>query len=49
ALEPVILPTETRQVIKEQLLHFVRSLSTVLTFAYCLSRYADSLAFVMIY
>ncbi|XLR19553.1 hypothetical protein S83_047465, partial [Arachis hypogaea] len=37
ALQLVILPTETSQVIKERLLHFVRSLSTVLTFAYCLS------------
>ncbi|XP_015963357.1 mechanosensitive ion channel protein 2, chloroplastic isoform X1 [Arachis duranensis] len=37
ALEPVVLPTETSQVIKERLLHFVRSLSTVLAFAYCLS------------
>lgn len=39
-MEPVILPTESGQVVKERLLHFVRSLSTVLAFAYCLSRYA---------
>ncbi|KAJ1375820.1 Mechanosensitive ion channel MscS [Sesbania bispinosa] len=37
ALEPLILPTETGQVVKERLLNFVRSLSTVLAFAYCLS------------
>ncbi|KAK7252436.1 hypothetical protein RIF29_36369 [Crotalaria pallida] len=37
ALEPVVLPTETGQVVKERLLNFVRSLSTVLAFAYCLS------------
>ncbi|KAF1861382.1 hypothetical protein Lal_00025675 [Lupinus albus] len=37
ALEPAVLPTETGQVVKERLLHFVRSLSTVLAFAYCLS------------
>ncbi|XXG63544.1 hypothetical protein AAC387_Pa05g1707 [Persea americana] len=38
ALDPVILPSETSQVIKLRLLNFVRSLSTVLAFAYCLSR-----------
>ncbi|KAK7309575.1 hypothetical protein RJT34_06419 [Clitoria ternatea] len=37
AMEPVILPSETAQVVKERLLNFVRSLSTVLAFAYCLS------------
>ncbi|KAG5007738.1 hypothetical protein JHK85_026280 [Glycine max] len=37
ALEPLILPSETSQVVKERLLNFVRSLSTVLAFAYCLS------------
>ncbi|OIV94485.1 hypothetical protein TanjilG_25547 [Lupinus angustifolius] len=37
ALEPAVLPTETGQVVKERLLHFVRSLSTVVAFAYCLS------------
>ncbi|XP_027362322.1 mechanosensitive ion channel protein 2, chloroplastic-like isoform X2 [Abrus precatorius] len=37
ALEPVILPSESGQVVKERLLNFVRSLSTVLAFAYCLS------------
>ena len=49
ALEPVILPTETGQVVKERLLNFVRSLSTVLAFAYCLSRCAYFLAFIMIF
>ncbi|KAL3036673.1 hypothetical protein AAZX31_01G022700 [Glycine max] len=37
ALEPLILPSETSQIVKERLLNFVRSLSTVLAFAYCLS------------
>ncbi|KAI3442317.1 uncharacterized protein J3R85_001248 [Psidium guajava] len=37
ALDPVILPTEATQVIKQRLLNFVRSLSTVLALAYCLS------------
>ncbi|KAJ9177510.1 hypothetical protein P3X46_012726 [Hevea brasiliensis] len=37
ALDPVILPTEASQVVKQRLLYFVRSLSTVLAFAYCLS------------
>ncbi|KAG0478211.1 hypothetical protein HPP92_012930 [Vanilla planifolia] len=37
ALDPVILPSETSQVVKQRLLNFVRSLSTVLAFAYCLS------------
>jgi hypothetical protein len=40
AFEPVILPTETSQVVKERLLSFVKSLSTVVAFAYCLSRCA---------
>ncbi|KAL6339208.1 hypothetical protein AAG906_024359 [Vitis piasezkii] len=38
ALDPIILPTETSQVVKQRLLNFVRSLSTVLAFACCLSR-----------
>ncbi|CAK8537148.1 unnamed protein product [Lathyrus sativus] len=37
SFEPVILPTETSQAVKERLLSFVKSLSTVVTFAYCLS------------
>ncbi|XP_030528317.1 mechanosensitive ion channel protein 2, chloroplastic-like isoform X2 [Rhodamnia argentea] len=37
ALDPVVLPTEATQVIKQRLLNFVRSLSTVLALAYCLS------------
>ncbi|PIN09746.1 hypothetical protein CDL12_17672 [Handroanthus impetiginosus] len=37
ALDPVILPTEAGQIVKQRLLNFVRSLSTVLAFAYCLS------------
>lgn len=40
SFEPVILPTETSQAVKERLLSFVKSLSTVVAFAYCLSRYA---------
>ncbi|KAK1301109.1 hypothetical protein QJS10_CPB13g00209 [Acorus calamus] len=36
-LEPTILPTEASQAVKQRLLIFVRSLSSVLAFAYCLS------------
>lgn len=36
-LDPVVLQTEARQVVKERLVNFVRSLSTVLAFSYCLS------------
>lgn len=37
ALDPMILPSEASQAIKQRLLNFVRSFSTVLAFAYCLS------------
>lgn len=37
ALDPIILPSQTSQVVKQRLLNFVRSLSTVVSFAYCLS------------
>lgn len=37
ALDPVMLPTEASQIVKRRLLNFVKSLSTVLAFAYCLS------------
>ncbi|KAK6154167.1 hypothetical protein DH2020_013806 [Rehmannia glutinosa] len=37
ALDPVILPSEASQIVKQRLLNFVRSLSTVLAFAHCLS------------
>ncbi|KAJ4714551.1 mechanosensitive ion channel protein 2, chloroplastic [Melia azedarach] len=37
ALDPVVLPTEASQIVKQRLLNFIRSLSTVLAFAYCLS------------
>ncbi|KAM7261743.1 hypothetical protein ACFE04_020820 [Oxalis oulophora] len=37
ALEPIALPTDANQVVKNRLLNFIRSLSTVLAFAYCLS------------
>ncbi|KAF9678195.1 hypothetical protein SADUNF_Sadunf07G0009800 [Salix dunnii] len=37
ALDPVVLPTEASEVVKQRLLNFIRSLSTVLAFAYCLS------------
>ncbi|KAK1291626.1 hypothetical protein QJS10_CPB17g02518 [Acorus calamus] len=36
-LEPAVLPTEASQAVKQRLLIFIRSLSTVLAFAYCLS------------
>ncbi|KAK4261391.1 hypothetical protein QN277_004395 [Acacia crassicarpa] len=38
AFDPLNLPSETAQAVKERLLSFVRSLSTVLAFAYCISR-----------
>ncbi|KAE8701730.1 Mechanosensitive ion channel protein 2 [Hibiscus syriacus] len=38
ALDPVVLASEARQAVKQRLLHFVRSLSTVLPISYCLSR-----------
>ncbi|TYK18533.1 mechanosensitive ion channel protein 2 [Cucumis melo var. makuwa] len=37
ALDPVVLRTESSQVVKQRVLNFVRSLSTVLASAYCLS------------
>ncbi|XP_065881210.1 mechanosensitive ion channel protein 2, chloroplastic-like isoform X2 [Euphorbia lathyris] len=37
ALDPVVLQTEASQAVKQRLLNFIRSLSTVLAFAYCLS------------
>ncbi|KAM1091572.1 hypothetical protein FF1_019039 [Malus domestica] len=37
ALDPVVLSTEASQAVKKRLLDFIRSLSTVLAFAYCLS------------
>ncbi|XP_044481473.1 mechanosensitive ion channel protein 2, chloroplastic-like isoform X2 [Mangifera indica] len=36
-LDPVVLPTEAIQAVKLRSLNFIRSLSTVLAFAYCLS------------
>ncbi|KAK6277738.1 hypothetical protein POUND7_018061 [Theobroma cacao] len=37
ALDPVVLPSEASQAVKQRLLNFVRSLSAVLAFSYCLS------------
>ncbi|KAL4285123.1 hypothetical protein GQ457_16G016710 [Hibiscus cannabinus] len=37
ALDPVVLASEASQAVKQRLLHFVRSLSAVLAFSYCLS------------
>ncbi|KAL9268262.1 Mechanosensitive ion channel protein 2, chloroplastic-like protein [Drosera capensis] len=37
ALDPILLPTEASLVVKQRLLRFVQSLSTVVAFAYCLS------------
>ncbi|XP_010422836.1 PREDICTED: mechanosensitive ion channel protein 2, chloroplastic [Camelina sativa] len=37
ALDPIVLPTEASKIVKDRLLNFVRSLSTVLAFAYCIS------------
>lgn len=38
ALDPLVLPTEASQIVKQRLLTFIKSLSAVLAFAYCLSR-----------
>ncbi|XP_022731030.1 mechanosensitive ion channel protein 3, chloroplastic-like [Durio zibethinus] len=37
ALDPVVLPSEASQAVKQRLVNFARSLSTVLAFSYCLS------------
>ncbi|XP_076905432.1 mechanosensitive ion channel protein 2, chloroplastic-like [Bidens hawaiensis] len=37
ALDPIVLPSEASQIVKSRLLTFVKSLSTVLALAYCLS------------
>ncbi|KAK1421495.1 hypothetical protein QVD17_23860 [Tagetes erecta] len=37
ALDPVVLPSQASQIVKNRLLTFVKSLSTVLALAYCLS------------
>ncbi|KAD7478596.1 hypothetical protein E3N88_01732 [Mikania micrantha] len=37
ALDPVVLPSVASQIVKDRLLTFVKSLSTVLALAYCLS------------
>ncbi|KAK7311685.1 hypothetical protein RJT34_09975 [Clitoria ternatea] len=37
ALDPLVLPSKNSQIVKQRLLNFVRSLSTVISFAYCLS------------
>ncbi|KAK9678852.1 hypothetical protein RND81_11G237100 [Saponaria officinalis] len=37
ALDPIAMPTESSQLVKQRLLNFVKSLSTVLAFAFCLS------------
>ncbi|MED6115085.1 hypothetical protein PIB30_086829 [Stylosanthes scabra] len=39
ALDPLVLPSESSQAVKQRLLNFVRSLSTVISFAYCLSSF----------
>ncbi|XP_057251566.1 mechanosensitive ion channel protein 2, chloroplastic isoform X2 [Beta vulgaris subsp. vulgaris] len=36
-LNPIVMPTEASQLVKQRILNFVMSLSTVLAFAYCLS------------
>ncbi|CAN0877242.1 Mechanosensitive ion channel protein 3, chloroplastic [Linum grandiflorum] len=37
ALDPVVLPSQASEAVKQRLLTFVQSISTVVTFAYCLS------------
>lgn len=41
ALDPVVLPSEASQAVKQRLINFLQSLSTVLAFAYCLSRWVQ--------
>ncbi|KAL9241389.1 hypothetical protein vseg_015507 [Gypsophila vaccaria] len=36
-LDPIVMPTESSRLVKQRLLNFVKSLSTVLAFAFCLS------------
>ncbi|XP_028096309.1 mechanosensitive ion channel protein 2, chloroplastic-like isoform X1 [Camellia sinensis] len=36
-LDPMVLPSEASEIVKQRLLNFIRSLSTVLALAYCLS------------
>ena len=38
AFDPVVLSSERSQAIKQRFVNFVRSLSTVLAFAYCTNR-----------
>ncbi|MCO5612350.1 hypothetical protein L7F22_066617 [Adiantum nelumboides] len=47
ALDPLVLATEASQAIKQRFLNFVRSLSTVLAFAYCASSLSQQLQKVM--
>ncbi|XP_024541069.1 mechanosensitive ion channel protein 3, chloroplastic isoform X2 [Selaginella moellendorffii] len=47
ALDPVVLSSETSQVVKERFLNFLRSLSTVLTFAFCTARMTQQIQRVM--
>ncbi|KAI5056556.1 hypothetical protein GOP47_0028374 [Adiantum capillus-veneris] len=47
ALDPLVLATEASQAIKQRILNFVRSLSTVLAFAYCASSLSQQLQKVM--
>lgn len=47
ALDPLVLATEASQAIKQRFLNFVRSLSTVLAFAYCTSSLSQQLQKVM--
>ncbi|XP_022768448.1 mechanosensitive ion channel protein 3, chloroplastic-like isoform X2 [Durio zibethinus] len=37
AIDPLVLPSEASQAVKQRLVNFVQSLSTVLAFSYCLS------------
>ncbi|KAH9624619.1 hypothetical protein KSS87_000774 [Heliosperma pusillum] len=37
AVDPIILPSEASQAVKQRILHFIRSLSTMVAFAFCLS------------
>ncbi|PIN01163.1 hypothetical protein CDL12_26331 [Handroanthus impetiginosus] len=37
ALDPMILPSKASQIVKQRLLNFIRSFSTVVAFAHCLS------------
>ncbi|XP_078435923.1 mechanosensitive ion channel protein 2, chloroplastic-like [Wolffia australiana] len=43
ALDPVVLPSEASQAVKQRLVSFIRSLSTVMALAFCLSSFVQKI------